>query len=220
MAKNLKDYNYIGFDLDGTIMNTYEGVAGGIKYVMRHFGRPEPTEQEIRLCIGPPLDDSFRNLFGFTAEESKLGIDKFREYYAPIGQNLCRPYEGIAEALKSLSESGKKIFVATSKLITPAVAILENFDLAKYFCLIEGTPVGCGDCSKADILRSAIGKLGNPDLDDVILIGDTKFDIIGAKEVGIASMGVLYGFGSREDFETHGADFIVATPEEITKSFI
>lgn len=219
MNKQPRDFEYIGFDLDGTLMNTYEGIANGLRHVLKSYEMGEPTEAQIRFCIGPPLDGSLQTLYGFSVEESKKAVEKFREFYGPIGQHQCQPYEGIEEVLKALKGLGKKLFVATSKPIAPARSILERFGLAKYFMHIEGTPPGSGDCSKADVLNAAFASLGNPPLDNIILIGDTKFDIIGAKTVGISAMGVLYGFGSREDFIEHGADFIVDNVSDIIKSF-
>lgn len=220
MKKELRDYNYIAFDLDGTLINTYEGVSNALQYVMKHFGRRELTQQEARLCIGPPLEDSYINLFGFTPEEARIGLAKFREFYGPIGQNQCKPYDGIEEVLAALQQNGKKLFVATSKLITPALSILERFGLDKYFLHIEGSPPGEGDFRKSDILNAAFRHLDIKDKSDVILIGDTKYDIIGAKEAGIASMGILYGFGSKEDFIANGADYIVDGVDDILKSFV
>ena len=118
-----------------------------------------------------------------------------------------------------MKKDGKKLFVATSKPVIPARNIVKRFELDQYFCHVEGTPPGAGDYSKEDVLKGAFAALGITDKSKVILIGDTKFDIIGAKAVGIQSMGVLYGFGSREELESHGADYIAPTTDDILKFF-
>lgn len=216
----MKNYEYIAFDMDGTLMNTYEGVSKAITYTMDKMGKPKPTEQQIRPCIGPPLDDSYKKIFGFTHEEAIEGVAKFREYYRDKGQFECHPYSGITDTLAALNDAGYKLFVATSKLITPALEIVRHFGLDKYFCHVEGTPPGYGDCSKADVLRNAFSSLGITDKSKVILVGDTKFDVIGAKEAGIECMGVLYGFGSEQEFKENGADYIVETTADIADFFL
>ena len=215
----MKKYKYIAFDLDGTLMNTYEGIANGQRYVAEHFGMEEPKEEIIRLFIGPPLEDSYKKLYGFNEEKTAEAVAKFREFYGPIGQNQCEPYQGIENTLEELQKAGYKLFVATSKLIGPAKGIVERFGLSKYFCHVEGTPLGSGDCSKADILTAAFRNLGIEDKSEVILIGDTCFDAIGAKSVGIDCIGVLYGFGSREDLESNGVIALAETPADILKFF-
>ena len=214
-----KKYIYIAFDLDGTLMNTYEGIANGLCYVAEHFGMEKPDEKMIGLFIGPPLEDTFKKHYGFDEEKTAEAVAKFREFYGPIGQNQCKPYDGIKETLQKLNDAGYKLFVATSKLIGPAKGIVERFGLSEYFCHIEGTPLGMGDCSKADILLAAFGALNIKDKREVVLIGDTRFDAIGAAKVGIDCLGVSYGFGTKEELEENNVFAVAESPADILNFF-
>lgn len=212
-------FDYLAFDLDGTLINTEEGIVEGVQLVLNQYGFGQQDITSLRRFIGPPLDHSFKEFYGFSDEDSKEAVARFREYYNKTGQNKCAPYDGIENALSELKSLGYKLLVATSKPITPAVAILERFGLAGYFDRIEGTPVGKLDVTKSDVIEAALTAVGNPDRSRVLMIGDRMFDIIGAKQTGLASMGVLYGFGSREEFSEHGADYIAETVEDIVKCF-
>ena len=215
----MKDYKYIAFDLDGTIINTEEGVTQSIGRMLLSYGVENPDPALLRACIGPPLQESLGKFFGISEKDIPAAIDEFREYYNPISHIKCRPYDGIEETLQGLKAMGKKLTVATSKPVDPARRILERFGLDKYFDHIEGTPMGQNDASKADVLRAAIKGLGCEDTGEMILIGDTKFDIIGANLLGIDSMGITYGFGKKEELEGHGATYIVNTTAEILEFF-
>lgn len=215
----MKDYKYIAFDLDGTLINTEEGVTGAIRQMLLSYGVTEPNEAHLRACIGPPLQESLGKFFGIPEDSIPAAIDEFRKYYDPVSHIKCHPYEGIEETLKGLKEMGKKLTVATSKTVDPARKILRNFGLDKYFDHIEGTPMDQNDASKADVLRAAIKGLGCEDLNQMILVGDTKFDIIGANEVGLDTLAVTYGFGKTEDFKEHGATYIINTTADILNFF-
>lgn len=212
---NRNMYDYVLFDLDGTISDSSEGITKGIQIALNHMGIEISDRNELRRFIGPPLKYSFTNFYGFNEEQCEEGTRKYREYYSKTGLFENVPYPGIEKLLIKVKESGRKIVLATSKPEIFAVQILEEFGLAKYFDIIAGSSLTEKRGNKNEVIEYALGKLGNPDLSNVVLVGDTRFDAEGAKMVGIDCIGVLYGFGSREELENEGVNMIAPTVEDI-----
>ena len=175
---------------------------------------------ELERYIGPPLEQSFREGFGFEPEKTAQAVAKYRERFVPTGMFENRVYDGMEEALQRLKEAGKVLIVATSKPEYMAVRILEHFGLDGYFDDICGSDDDHNRNKKDEVIRYALEKHGITDLSDVLMVGDRKFDVIGAEKCGLQCMGVLYGFGDRAELETAGAAYIAETPEEMAQMIV
>ena len=200
------------FDLDGTLTDSGEGIMNCAKLALEHYGLPIPSEAELRTFVGPPLHDSFIR-FGVPAEEADNAIKIYRSRYIPIGKFENHPYEGIQDTLEKLKALGHTLYVATSKPETMSVEILEHFDMAKYFDIIAGASFDRSRSSKEDVIAYLLDQCG--DYDEKIMVGDTAFDVIGAKAHGIPTVGVAWGYGKVEDMENAGAASIAYSMDEL-----
>ena len=211
---------YIFMDLDGTITDPREGITRCFEYALNYFGIEVEDRAELEQFIGPPLRQSFQEGFGFDEEKAGQAVKIYRERFIPTGMFENVVYNGMEDALQRLKEAGKVLIVATSKPEHLAVKILEHFGLDGYFDDI------CGSCDdqnrneKDEVIRYALEKHGITDLDDVLMVGDRKFDVIGAAKCGLKCMGVLYGFGDREELEQAGAAYIAETVEEMARLIV
>lgn len=208
-------YKYVLFDLDGTLTNSELGITTCVQHALRKFGIEVEDRTVLRPFIGPPLGESFQVYYGLSKEESEQAIKYYRERFSVKGLYENEVYEGVEKMLQSLKDSGKKLIVATSKPEKFTMIILEHFDLLKFFDFVAGATMDGSRGEKADVIRYALEKYGIEDKLEVIMIGDRKFDILGAKENGLKSIGVLYGFGDREELTEAGADYIVEKAEDI-----
>ena len=203
------------FDLDGTLTDPKEGITKAVAVALEHFGIREDPDN-LTSFIGPPLDESFVERYGFNEDQIILAIEKFRGYFSTKGWAENIPYPGMAEFLRDLRSAGKRLLVATSKPEPFAVRIMEHFGLAEYFDHICGAPMDEHEgARKADVVRRAIALSGETDLSRVVMVGDRRHDVAGAHEAGIACVGVLYGYGDREEHEKAGAEFIAEDLEEL-----
>ncbi|MFT4105940.1 MAG: HAD family hydrolase [Lacrimispora sp.] len=202
---------YLLFDLDGTLTDSKEGITKSVQYALKAFGIEE--EDLDRLCsfIGPPLKDSFMKYYGFSEEDAKRAVIVYREYFSARGLYENRVYEGAEKVLQSLLDSGKKLYVASSKPEYFVRKILEHFHMDSYFRFMGGSDMEEVRGQKADVIRYVLEECEIIDWDKAVMIGDREHDILGAKEVGIDSVGVLYGFGSRQELEEAGAGAIAET---------
>ena len=212
-------YRTIFFDLDGTLTDSKEGILNCLKYAFERMGRPVPPESTLIKCIGPPLQGSFVRFCGFTEEEAIRGIELFRERYAPIGkfENAAAP--GMAELCARLKERGYVLAVASSKPEEMCVPICEKFGFAPSMETITGSPP-VGDWEKVDIIRETMRRLGLSEADkpSILMVGDRKFDVLGAKECGIDCVGVeFFGYASPGELEEAGAVAVVQTAEELER---
>ncbi len=208
-------FKYILFDLDGTLTDAAPGITNSIKYALNKFGISEPDEHKLRACLGPPLITSFTEFFGLTEEDALKGVEYYREYFRPYGIFENEVYTGIPQLLKKLKEQDKTLIVATSKPEPFAVQIIEHFKMDKYFDFIAGSNLDNTRSKKADVIRYVLDSVNISDCSAAVMIGDRKHDIIGAKETGLRSIGVLYGYAAVNELEQAGADFIAKTPEDI-----
>lgn len=200
------------FDLDGTLTDSGEGIMNCAKLALEHYGLPIPSEAELRTFVGPPLHESFVR-FGVPEEEADNAIKIYRSRYIPIGKFENHPYDGIYHVLEQLKELGHTLYVATSKPETMSVEILEHFGMAKYFDIIAGASFDRSRSSKEDVIAYLLEQCG--DYEEKIMVGDTAFDVIGAKAHGIPTVGVSWGYGKVEDMEKAGAISIACTMEEL-----
>jgi phosphoglycolate phosphatase len=206
-------YDLILFDLDGTLTDSAEGIVNSVVYALERLGIPYADKQELRLFVGPPLPQSFRDYCGFTEEEAKEAVRIFREYFTEKGIYENAVYDGVDHMLASLREAGHTLGVATSKPEPFAEQILARFGLAQYFTVISGASMD--GTSKPVVIRQALARLGMEASPRILMVGDREHDVLGAKEVGVSSLGVLYGYGSEAELTAAGAGGIVRTPEEI-----
>lgn len=192
----------IFFDLDGTLTDSGEGIFNCAELALRHFGLPIPTRQEMRVFVGPPLRETFAK-FGVPADGIETAMEVYRSRYNTVGLFENTPYPGIRDLLKRLQSDGYRLFVATSKPESMAVRILEKFDLARYFEIICGATFDKSrDCKEA-VIAYLLEQTGDPS--KAIMVGDTAYDVIGAKAHGIPTVGVAWGYGKTEDMINAGA---------------
>lgn len=205
------------FDLDGTLTDPALGITNSLMYALRFFGIEIEDRTSLYKYIGPPLLETFAQGFNFNAEQSAQALKKYREYFSTTGLFENKVYSGIPELLQTLKDTGKKLLVATSKPEEYSVRILQHFNLDRFFENICGSCMDESRSKKAEVIQYALEKAAITDKSKVLMAGDRKHDIIGAKENGIASCGVLYGYGSRQELEKAGADFIAADIKELEK---
>lgn len=208
-------YQYVLFDLDGTLTDPGLGITNSIMYALEKFGIAVADRTSLYKFIGPPLRESFSRFYGFSEEDSELATAYYREYFKDRGLYENAVYDGVEELLKQLQGAGKKLILATSKPEVFAVEILRYFHLDKYFTLIAGATMDTSRNKKADVIAYAIQQSGISDLSEAVMVGDREHDILGAKENGLASIGVLYGYGNRAELAAAGADYIVGSAGEI-----
>ena len=210
-------YKYILFDLDGTLTDPGLGITNAVMYALKKFNIELPDRSELYKFIGPPLLESFQKYYGMTEEESQMALQYYREYFKPYGLYENTVYDGVEEVLSTLKAQGKTLVLATSKPEPFAVEILSHFELDKYFDFIAGATMDEKRVRKADVIAYALESCKITDLSEVVMIGDREHDVLGAKEIGLKSIGVLYGYGDLEEMEAAGADYIAEKPEDILK---
>ena len=202
----------IFFDLDGTITDSGEGIMNCATLALEHFGLPVPSREEMRVFVGPPLDQTFIK-FGVPAEKAQEAIEVFRGRYRTIGKFENFPYPGIREALETLKAQGHRLFVATSKPEVLANEVLAHFDLTGFFEQIAGATLDGSRSHKADVITYLLQLVG--DTGETIMVGDTEFDVIGAAVHGIPTVGVSWGYGKVAAMEQAGTIAIAHTMDEM-----
>lgn len=212
-----ENYDVILFDLDGTLTDPKPGITKAFQYSLKFFGIIEEDLDDLEKVIGPPLADSFKEFYGFDDGNIKLAIDKYREYYSVKGLLDNRVYPHIPILLKKLNDKGKDLRVATSKPTFYANKILDHFKIAKYFSSIVGSNFDGTRVKKEEVIAYALKQKGLKTDSKIVMIGDRKFDILGAKKVGIDSIGVLYGYGSREELNEENPTNIVESVADLEK---
>lgn len=210
-------YKYILFDLDGTLTNPEIGITNCVMYALEKFGIKVEDRKELHPFIGPPLSYSFQTYYGLSEEDSELAIKYYRERFSVKGLYENEVYNGVEKVLQQLKESGKTLIIATSKPEEFTLKILEHFDLLKYFDFVAGATMDGSRGEKADVIRYALEISGIEDKSEAIMIGDRKYDILGAKENGLESIGVLFGFGDHKELAEAGANYIADSVEDILK---
>ncbi|MBS4786030.1 MAG: HAD-IA family hydrolase [Clostridiales bacterium] len=210
-------YQYILFDLDGTITDPAEGITTCVRHALHCQGVEEENYQNLCRLIGPPLAEGFQEFYGFDEARAWEAVGQFRELFARIGVEKNIPYTGIREALARLKDAGLTLCVATSKPEEFAQKIIRRFELEKYFTLVGGASMDDTRSKKADVIAHVLRQLGAEDSARVLMVGDRKHDVLGAAAFGIDCVGVLYGYGSQEELEMAGARYIASTPGDIPR---
>lgn len=207
----------IFFDLDGTLTDSSEGITRCAQLALRHFGIHIEDRTTLTDFIGPPLRETFPRR-GVPADRVEEAVTKFRERYLVVGKFENAPYPGIRQVLETLKAQGYSLYVATSKPEETAKEILTKFDLARYFDVICGADMAGLRDEKDKVIAWLLSQI--PRDETILMVGDTAFDVLGAKCHNIPCIGVTWGFGSRESMEQAGALRVVSTMEELTDSII
>ena len=200
------------FDLDGTLTDSGEGIINCAILALEHFGLPIPDREEMRTFVGPPLHESFIR-HGVPADKTDEAIRVYRSRYIPIGAYENTPYPGVEELLKALKAQGHTLYVATSKPEGMSVRILEHFGLAHYFDRICGASMDTSRSTKEDVIAYLLELCGRDE--NILMVGDTKFDVIGAAAHGIPTIGVSWGYGKVEEMVEAGAKAIAWSMDEL-----
>ncbi|MDD2236785.1 MAG: HAD hydrolase-like protein [Kiritimatiellae bacterium] len=202
------------FDLDGTLSDPAEGITECIRHALKRLGAPVPERHELHWCIGPSLQKSFMKLLGEEAGAAEEGIRLYRERFSTVGMYENIVYAGVPEMLDGLRSAGFTLYVATSKPQVYAKKILDHFGLTSRFHRVFGPDLNGKRSEKAELLSHALEEEGL-DPGACWMVGDRMFDIAGARACGLRSIGVLYGYGSREELSEAGADYLAERPEDV-----
>lgn len=212
-------YHTVLFDLDGTITDSGQGIMNAIRYAVDKAGFEEVSEDILRSFIGPPLKEQFIKVFNLSDEEGKRMVEFYREYYGVKGIYENCVYEGIPELLVELRSAGIRVIMATSKPEKYAKLIASHFKFEEYFDYIGGACMDGSRTDKTEVIEYVLDACGIKDGErkNVVMVGDRRHDIYGAGNCGLHSIGVLYGYGSREELIEAGAEYIADTPADIKK---
>jgi len=213
----MKTYTNIVFDLDGTLTDPVVGITNSFIYAMEKYGIPVPDRSELLKLIGPPPLESFQEIYGLSREEATTAVRYYREFYREKGIFECSVFPGIEDLLKSLMEEGKTLMVATAKVEMFAEIVLEHFGIAKYFTCIAGSDMANTITHKGEIIKAALERCAITDPEHTVMVGDRMHDILGAKYASIDSIGVLFGYGTREELENAGADLIAESVQDLKR---
>lgn len=211
-------FQYLLFDLDGTLTDPKFGITRCVQYALQKFGIEEPDLDKLEPFIGPPLADSFREFYGFDEQQAAEGIAAYRERFSRTGLFENEVYPGIPEMLARLQKAGKKLAVASSKPTVFVDQILQHFSIAEYFDVVVGSELDSTRSKKEEVIEEALRQLyqgKKMDSDKTVMIGDRKFDIQGAKLSGLVSVGVTFGYALPGELEEAGADYIVDTVSQL-----
>lgn len=205
------------FDLDGTLVDNSEGIIKSVYYALDCLGVTEDEPEKLKRFIGPPLQSSFRDFYQLNETGVKRAVEKYRERYKSRGVHECHLYEGIDSMLQKLYMAGKTLCVATSKPQIFMEKILENLGVKKYFKVLVGATLDGTLGEKEDVIREVMRKLPERSVSDMLMIGDRKYDILGAKACAMESVGVYYGFAQAQELEMAGAQYIIQDVTELEK---
>ena len=204
----------IFFDLDGTLTDPKIGIVRSIYYALDRLGVEPSSDDDLTWCIGPPLLDSFEKIVGSAL--APKAVEYYRERFSEFGWKENELYTGIVDVLRQLSESGRAIYVATSKPLIFADRIVEHFELYPFFSRVFGSELDGTRSNKGELLRYALSEVGAAP--EATMVGDREYDIIGAKENLMRSVGVTYGYGSQRELRNAGADVLVDSPNQLVSA--
>ena len=214
----MKKYEYILFDMDGTIIDSYDAVVNSFIYALDYYGNKDYHKRDMRIILGPPLRQSFCEHFGFDEKTSLEAVKKYRERYNVHFLQEHKIYPGIPELLEKLNSKGYKLVLATSKPLEMATKILEKHNLKKYFYFLGGASMDAKRDTKEKVLEYIFENCNIPK-DKAILVGDRCYDLIGAEYIGIDAMGVLFGYGDEQELSKYKSVYIAKTVDDINKFF-
>jgi phosphoglycolate phosphatase len=206
-------YGMVFFDLDGTLTDSGEGCMNGVRYMFENIGYTDYDDKKLRGFVGPPTKHHLLNEYGFNEKKASEAYTFYREYYDNKGLYENKPYDGIIEALKSINETGKKLYVATSKPEVLAMRVLKRFSLLDLFSGVFAAHHDKNIYHKNEVLERAVRELG--DVSGAVMVGDRSYDILGGKHVGMGTIGVLYGYGDFEELVGAGCDYTVDSVQDL-----
>lgn len=212
---NSKRYDAVFFDLDGTLTDPGVGITNSVAYALRKSGLEVPPREALYSYIGPPLAEAFLARYRISKEQAERMVGYYREYYAQKGITENVIYPGVAGLLRDLDAAGIKVVLATSKPEVFANKVLAAFGIDRYFTVISGAMLDGSRLTKADVLAEALRRLAPPAGSRMIMVGDREYDVRGALEFGMETIGVLYGFGSREELVGAGAVALAEDADEL-----
>ncbi len=210
-------YQTILFDLDGTLTDPGIGITNSVQYALGKFGINVGDRSDLYCFIGGPLKESFERFYGFSPDDAEKAVAYYREYYAPRGIFENKVYEGIGELLQNLRDDGRTLLVATLKPTVFAVKVLEHFGLNTYFGLVSGPELDGTRGTKRAVIEQALSHYPESDRAAAVMVGDRSHDMLAAGEIGIDSVGVLYGYGSRDELIGAGAGRIAETVAQLSE---
>lgn len=209
-------YKYVIFDFDGTVTDTGEGILKSLQFAFKDNGQEVPDLSDLRKFIGPPIHYSFATFYNVSEEDIPAYIKSYRKRYREKGIYECYLFEGMRETIESLRSKGIKIGIASSKPESLIKDVSEYLKITDLFDAVSGTLLDDSNHSgKTDLVLRAMNMLGATDKSEVLMVGDRYFDIDGANGAGVDSVGVLFGYGSEEEFKEHNATYIISKAEEI-----
>lgn len=206
------------FDLDGTLIDSSEGITKSVQYTLKKFGIVEEDLEKLKAFIGPPLEDSFMKHYNFTMEKAKEAIPIYRERYQPVGIFECTLFDGVEECVKELKRQGFRIGMASSKPELFCRKILEHFNILTLFDDVVGATEDGRIGTKEEVLLEVMRRWDDVPKESMCLVGDTIYDVEGANLVGIPSVGVSFGFGNIEEMIEAGARAICFSMSEVSKT--
>ncbi len=208
-------YNYVLFDLDGTLVDSSEGILNSAQYALNQCGVKEDNIERLKVFIGPPLKETFIAVYGMSEEQATHACNVFRMYYSEKGKLQCHLYDDIVTMLSTLKKSGKTLIVATSKPTVFSQDILDRLQISQFFDDIVGSNMDNSRSKKSEIINYILEKYRIEDKSQVVMVGDKSHDLIGASQCGISAIGVSYGFGTVEELLGEPHEKIVDTTREL-----
>ena len=205
--------DYILFDFDGTVFDTAEGITKCVQYALDKMGI-EAELSELMCFAGPPLVEMFAQKYGMDTDQAKMATELYRERYKPIGWKECKPFEGMHELMLKLKKGGKKHAIATSKPQHLAEQILDAYNMLDDFDIICGAEFDGTRSQKWEVIEYVLNKFGIT-ADDAVMVGDRKYDVIGAKKCGLDCIGVRFGYAEEGELEEHGAVYVAQDTEDL-----
>lgn len=209
----MKKYKHLLFDLDGTLTDPQEGIINSVQYALKGFG-VKKENHELLYFIGPPLHKSFEAILG-TAEKAFEAVDVYREYYSVKGLFENKVYDGIPELLEELNKNSKVLHIATSKPLKFAEQILHHFNIHRHFNIIMGSNMDGSRTEKQEVIQEILNQLPGTASEEFVMIGDRKYDVIGAKYHGIDSISVGFGYGTLEELTNAQPTYIAAKIKDL-----
>ncbi|MED0964271.1 HAD family hydrolase [Bacillus paramycoides] len=213
-------YTTFLFDLDGTLTDPKEGIINSILYALEKMGIEEGKISELDSFIGPPIQQSFAERYNMSEIEIEQAVVYFREYLKKSGLLENKIYDGIPTLLQELKDAGNRLYVATSKPTVFAKQVIEHFQLTSFFEEIVGSNLDGTRIKKEEIIAHILQTNEELKKEEIVMIGDRKHDIIGANNNEIASIGVLYGYGSEKELSEARATYIVKDVEELQSFYL
>jgi len=210
---------HILFDLDGTITDPKEGITKSVQYSLKNFGIIVDDADTLTHFIGPPLRDSYKKYYGFSDAETETAVAKYREYFSEKGIFENTLYSGMDILLKNLHDAGKQLIIATSKPTIYAKQILEYFKIDLYFDFVSGSELDGRRSKKSEVIQYALDNMNISSTEKAIMIGDREHDIIGANEIGMDNIGVLYGYGNLQELTDAGVTYIAKSVCHLSELF-